>query len=68
MATTVRGEVTCLSCGRFLGVIETTDGRLRIVRPGSGGVLPRVDRGHLRCGRCGGRAIVETSMDSVYAA
>jgi ribosomal protein S14 len=65
---TMRGEVNCLICGRFLGVIEDSGGRLRMVRAGSGGVTPKVSGGKLRCGRCGGRAIIETSMDSLYAA
>jgi hypothetical protein len=66
--TKMRGEVTCLICGRFLGVIERAGERLRMVKPGTGGVTPRVANGRLACGRCGGRAIVETSVDSLYAA
>jgi len=65
---TIRGEVSCLNCGRFLGEIENAGGRLRMVRAGSGGVTPRVSGGRLRCGRCGGRAIIETSTDSHHAA
>lgn len=67
MATT-RGEVNCLICGRFLGVIERTGTRLRMVRAGTGGATPRVAGGRLACGRCGGRAMIEPSVDSVYAA
>lgn len=66
--TTMRGEVVCLNCGRFLGEIESADGRLRMVRAGTGGVLPRVVSGRLRCGRCGGRAVVEQHRDIPYAA
>ena len=65
---TQRGDVTCLNCGRFLGEIEHTGGRLRLVRSGVGGVKPRVESGHLRCGRCGGRAVIEGSLDRHYAA
>jgi hypothetical protein len=65
---TMRGEVNCLNCGRFLGEIEQIGGRLRMVRAGSGGVTPRVSAGKLRCGRCGGRAIIEASLDSNRAA
>ncbi len=66
--TKTRGEVSCLSCGRFLGVVENAGGHLRLVSPGSGGVTPKLQGGALRCSRCGGRAIVEVSMDSLYAA
>ena len=65
---TVRAEVTCLNCGRFLGEVENSGGRMRLLRPGTGGVTPRVMGGKLRCGRCGGRALVETSADSLFAA
>ena len=65
---TMRGEVNCLICGRFLGVIERTGTRLRLVSPGTGGVTLRVAGGRLACGRCGGRAMVEASIDSAYAA
>lgn len=57
---TMRGEVNCLNCGRFLGEIENSGGRLRMVRAGSGGAMPRVADGRLRCSRCGGRAMIET--------
>ncbi len=66
--TKMRGDVSCLICGRFLGVVERTDGHLRMVSPGSGGATPKMQGGTLRCSRCGGRAIVEESMDSLYAA
>jgi ribosomal protein S27E len=65
---TVRGEVNCLNCGRFLGEIEATGGRLRMVRAGSGGATPRVTGGRLRCGRCGGRAIIEASLERNHVA
>lgn len=65
---TMRGEVTCLNCGRFLGEIEQIGGRLRMVRAGSGGAMPKVSGGRLRCSRCNGRAIVETNQDSGRAA
>ena len=64
---TMRAEVTCLNCGRFLGEIEQSGGRLRLLRAGVGGVKPRVSCGQLRCGRCGGRALVESSHDGYYA-
>jgi hypothetical protein len=64
----VRGEVTCLNCGRFLGEIESADGRLRLLRRGTGGVAPQVVGGRLRCGRCGGRAVLERNLDGSYAA
>lgn len=67
MATN-RADVTCLNCGRYLGEIENAGGRLRMLRRGTGGVAPRVMGGSLRCGRCGGRALIEWSGDSNYAA
>ena len=66
--TIVRADVTCLNCGRFLGEIESAGGRVRILRSGSGGVTPRVVAGRLRCGRCGGRALVEPSENQARAA
>ncbi|MFN8557527.1 MAG: hypothetical protein U0531_09335 [Dehalococcoidia bacterium] len=66
--STTRAEVTCLNCGRFLGEVESAGSRLRLVRTGTGGIGPRVTGGKLRCGRCGGRAIVEQSTDRLYAA
>lgn len=65
---TARAEVTCLNCGRFLGEIENAGGRLRMLRAGTGGITPRVAGGHLRCGRCGGRALVEWGAETTYAA
>lgn len=66
--STTRGDVNCLSCGRFLGVVENHGGRLRMIRAGTGGIAPRVAGGKLRCGRCGGRAVIEESLDGAYAA
>ena len=42
-------ELSCLACGEVAGYIE--DGRL--VRPVYPGGI-RIERGRLRCGRCGG--------------
>ena len=66
--TTVRADVSCLNCGRFLGEIAQADGRIRLLRSGVGGVGPRVVGGHLRCGRCGGRALIEENHASGIAA
>ena len=65
---TVRADVTCLNCGRFLGEVAKADGRIRLLRSGVGGVTPRVVGGHLRCGRCGGRALIETNQEGSFAA
>ena len=55
------GEVRCLNCSRSLGEVAQAgdSGQWRLVRPGVGGVLPRLAHGRLRCSRCGGRALVE---------
>jgi hypothetical protein len=42
-------ELTCLPCGEVAGYIEDQ----RIVRPVLAGGI-RLERGRLRCGRCGG--------------
>jgi hypothetical protein len=42
-------ELTCLPCGEVAGYIEDQ----RIVRPVYPGGI-RLERGRLRCGRCGG--------------
>ncbi|MGH2587550.1 MAG: hypothetical protein ACRDJE_21745 [Dehalococcoidia bacterium] len=55
----MRAEVTCLNCGRDLGLIEGEDGRVRLLRPGPQGETPTVRGGRLACSRCGGRAMVE---------
>lgn len=63
---TIRGELRCFSCSRYLGDFEshpevhgTTD--IHILRP-EAGPLPQhavqTDEG-LRCSRCGGRAMIE---------
>lgn len=61
----MRADVTCLNCGRDLGEIENRDGRVRLLRAGAQGVTPRIVRGRLACGRCGGRALVEQSLTIV---
>ncbi len=66
--TTPRSDVTCLICGRFLGIVEQRNGQLRLVRAGTGGAVPRVSGGRLVCSRCGGRAILETNPDTLTAA
>jgi hypothetical protein len=42
-------ELTCLPCGEVAGYVENQ----RIVRPVFPGGI-RIERGRLRCGRCGG--------------
>ena len=71
LRTVMRGELTCLNCGRFLGTVEAREGRkLRLVK--DGGRQPQAEAmeptpGHLRCGRCGGRVVVE-GMEKVRVA
>lgn len=56
-----RAEIQCLACGRELGQIEKTDGRVRLIAAvataNTARVLHRRGLG-LICGRCGGRALV----------
>ena len=59
LMTASHASITCLNCSRFLGEVSGTDGRLRLVRPGEGGLTPRVVGRQLRCGRCGGNAWIE---------
>jgi hypothetical protein len=55
---TSHAAITCLNCSRSLGEIVIADGQPALQhRPD--GLGPRVENGRLRCGRCGGRAIVE---------
>ena len=42
-------ELNCLPCGEVAGYIENA----RLVRPTYPDGI-RIERGHLRCGRCGG--------------
>jgi len=55
------GEVRCLNCSRSLGEVAQVgeDGQWRLVRPGAGGLTPRLFHGRLRCGHCGGCALIE---------
>lgn len=62
---TAHADVTCLNCGRFLGEVEHAGGRLRLLRAGTGGVMPRLVSGRLRCGHCGGRALIDRSDRSL---
>jgi DNA-directed RNA polymerase subunit RPC12/RpoP len=55
----MRADVICLNCGRDLGEVQGESGRLRLLRPGAGGITPVVRGRRLACGRCGGRALVE---------
>ena len=70
--STLRGELHCFACARYLGDFEVhEDGHddVRVLQP-EGGTLPqhavRTPDG-LRCSRCGGRAIVDY-VDIVRAA
>ncbi len=67
MTTTIRGELRCLACSRYLGDFESHPerhgkGDLHLVRP-IAGELPQhavETQGGLRCSRCGGRVMTET--------
>ena len=60
--TVVRAEVACLNCGRFLGELEGERGtsfkNAQFKVPAGGRGLQRTQAG-LRCGYCGGKAIIE---------
>lgn len=60
--TVVRAEVACLNCGRFLGELEGERGasfkNAQFKVPAGGKGLQRTTAG-LRCGYCGGKAIIE---------
>ena len=65
MTTTLRGELRCFACSRYLGDFESYAGsgpRDLHLCPPDGGAMPQsavlTERG-LRCSHCGGRAIAE---------
>ena len=66
----VRAEINCLNCGRFLGELEGERGssykEARLLRLGTGKVVETSSG--LRCGHCGGKAIVESLDPSRRAA
>lgn len=63
---TIRGELRCFSCSRYLGDFEShpeVHGRsdIHFLRPQVGTLLQqavKTEQG-LRCSRCGGRAVIE---------
>jgi DNA-directed RNA polymerase subunit RPC12/RpoP len=62
------GELRCLNCSRHLAdVVDGGSGRPRLSHPGGRTTAPilveRTPRG-LRCGRCGGRALLEPAIGS----
>lgn len=72
--STLRGELHCFACARYLGDFESHPDRhgpgdIHILEP-EGGALAQhavqTERG-LRCSRCGGRAILDY-VDGVPAA
>lgn len=58
----LKGEVTCMSCGRYLGDIEGAPGTravdAQVAHPTGQPMVVRKTDG-LHCAVCGGRAIVE---------
>jgi hypothetical protein len=64
--TTLRGELKCFSCARYLGEFEAhpdDHGRrdVHLLKPEEGELRDRpveTDEG-LRCSRCGGRVVLE---------
>lgn len=66
-SATLRGELRCFACARYLGEFESHPGRhgrgdLHIVPPLEGPALPQhpvETESGLRCSRCGGRVVME---------
>lgn len=66
-SATLRGELRCFACARYLGEFESHPGRhgrgdLHLVAPREGTALPQYPvetEGGLRCSRCGGRVVME---------
>lgn len=64
--TTLRGELKCFSCARYLGDFESHPDRhgrddIHVLKPAEGmlaQVAIETDSG-LRCSRCGGRVVTE---------
>ncbi len=64
--TTLRGELKCFSCARYLGDFESHPdqhgpGDIHVVKPAEGmlrEIAIETDAG-LRCSRCGGRVVTE---------
>jgi hypothetical protein len=66
----IRGELTCMSCGRYNGDIQGDPGRpfdKSWLVPGSAPTQPRLTSRGLYCGRCGGRVMLERS-EKLYSA
>jgi hypothetical protein len=67
----VRAEINCLNCGRFLGELEGERGasykNARLVSSVGTGKVVNTPAG-LRCGHCGGKAIIEAIDPSRRAA
>ena len=65
------GELRCLNCSRHLAdVVDGGTGRRELRPPAGQGAAPilvkRTPRG-LHCGRCGGRALLEQSLERLGA-
>ena len=66
MGTTIRGEVRCFGCSRYLGDFESHpeqhgNADIHLLRP-EFGALPQhaiETEDGLRCSRCGGRAVLD---------
>lgn len=66
----IKGELNCMSCGRYLGEVNGDTNR-RVDKswlvPGSAPTEPRFTNRGVFCGRCGGRAMLERT-EKVYVA
>ena len=70
--STLRGELHCFACARYLGDFEVhrgSHGDVRLLEPEDGALAQHAVRtpDGLRCSRCGGRAILDY-VDIVHAA
>ena len=66
MATTIRGEVRCFSCSRYLGDFESHpeqhgNADIHLLRPEFGALSQHAieTEDGLRCSHCGGRAVLD---------
>ncbi|MEX2238065.1 MAG: hypothetical protein WEB00_11070 [Dehalococcoidia bacterium] len=66
----IKGEINCMSCGRYLGEVQGDPARRpdkSWLVPGSAPTEPRFTSRAIYCSRCGGRALIERT-EKVYAA
>jgi DNA-directed RNA polymerase subunit RPC12/RpoP len=66
----IKGELSCMSCGRYLGEVSGDPTRpvdRSWLVPGSAPTEPRFTERGIKCSRCGGKALMERT-ERVYQA